>query len=113
MTEKLQQIKATFDFGYCPIVFACDKSSKDYAYLLNLWRLARDKTMIEYPEFTGHTWRICNQDEKKLVFSSDNYADANLFFWQKLEELGKERWSEIKPLFFELTSNEVAELHNQ
>lgn len=63
MTEKLQQIKATLDFGYCPIVFACEKSSKDYAYLLNLWRIARDKTMIEYPEFTGHTWRIFNQNE--------------------------------------------------
>ena len=111
MTEKLQQIKQTFDFGYCPIVFVCSKESENYAYLLNLWRMARDKTMMEYPEFTGHTWRIMDESQKKLVFSSDNYADANLFFWQKLEELSNKRWPSIQSAFYELTSEEVGELN--
>ena len=111
MTEKLELIKQTFDFGYCPIVFVCSKESENYAYLLNLWRLARDKTMMEYPEFTGHTWRILDESQKKLVFSSDNYADANLFFWKKLEELSKERWTEIESVFCELSSDEVGDLN--
>ncbi len=111
MTEKLQKIKQTFDFGYCPVVFTCNKDTEKYAYLLNLWRMARDKTMMEYPEFTGHTWRILNENQKKLVFSSDNYADANLFFWRKLEELSGARWAEIASLFCELSSDEVGELN--
>lgn len=112
MTEKLQKIKQTFDFGYCPVVFVCNKDSKKYAYLLNLWRQARDKTMIEYPEFTGHTWRIWDGDKKKLIFASDNYADANLFFWKQLEELSKERWAVIQSAFCELSSDEVGELNS-
>ena len=111
MTEKLQQIKQTFDFGYCPVVFICSKDSENYAFLLNLWRMARDKTIMEYPEFTGHTWRIMDDTKKKLVFSSDNYADSNLFFWKKLEELSKERWAEIESVFCELSSDEVGELN--
>ena len=112
MTEKLRQIKQTFDFGYCPIVFVCNKDSEKYAYLLNLWRQARDKTMIEYPEFTGHTWRIWDGDKKKFIFASDNYADANLFFWRQLEELSKGQWKDIKSTFCELSSDEVGELNS-
>ena len=112
MTEKLQKIKQTFDFGYCPIVFVCNKDSDNYAYFLNLWRQARDKTMMEYPEFTGHTWRIWEGNQKKLIFASDNYADANLFFWKQLEELSKERWPVIQSSFCELSSDEVGEINS-
>lgn len=103
----------TYDFGYCPIVFVCNKTDEHYNQLVDLWKFAKDCTLRTYPEFMGHSWRIKNETERQLVFSSDNYGDANLFFWKTLKEKAGLNWNILKDYFQELSSEEVAEINSE
>ena len=56
-------------------------------YAIQIWEIAQDLTKKEYYDYLGHEWIKDESSIKKLIFTSKNRANAEIFFWEMLERV--------------------------